>query len=147
LAAKANNLLTLSRPYLLEFRIPKDGSGSGRIVSLHVSNMKDTETYDDVIVELRLPAGVAFVGDKKTYGLSEAKPVFGLVRLPLDGPLHPGAEQHIGYVKKHFDCDDVSAGLFGASSKKGVIEWKLAARDIPPASGEIDVQMLDEPEP
>ncbi len=109
------------------------------IVDLHLENELSDKTFDDVVIELRLPARIAFVKAAPTRG---DKPKFGHVTLPLSRPVHPGSSLQIGYVKKHFDCEDSAVGMFGATQRKDALEWTITARDVQAASGTVDLSRL-----
>lgn len=121
------------------FLIPKD-EPSHPIVNIHLRNRLLTRSFDDVVIELRLPARIAFVKSEESG--KENKPVFGRVVIPVSQPIHPGADLGIGYVKEHCDLNDLTAGMFGATQRKDELEWKITARDVPAATGTLDITWL-----
>jgi hypothetical protein len=108
-----------------------------RIMEVNLRNQTSNETFDDVIVELRLPSGIEFVKSKAT---PSDKPMLGHVTLPLSHPVNPGAFLELGYVKKHSGWP-----IFGADSARNeTLAWKITARDISPTSGSLDISWLHE---
>jgi len=108
--------------------------------SLSATNLRTDKTLDDVTVELRLPARIAFVRSGEMIG--EDKPVFGRVTLSIARPLHPGTSVSIGHVREYFDFSNFMAGVYGATVNRDAVEWTVSARDEPAVSGEINIASL-----
>ena len=119
--------------------IDLESGGSRNIRDLHVINKLSDKTFDDVVIELRLPAGIAFA---KAVPSAGEKPEFGHVTLRLSRPIHPGASLEIGYVKKHFDFENPVARMFGSTASNEALEWNITGRDTPATSGTVDVSWL-----
>jgi hypothetical protein len=139
----AENRLVVGPPYVeVMYLFSDDLKRQWPIVRIHVRNLSQARTYDDVGVELRLPAGVAFIGSKGS-GV-DSKPITGQVAIPLSRPLHAGGDVDLGYVTRQFEPEGRLGALFGASRTPYAVEWTASARDVPPASGAVDVRSLDE---
>lgn len=126
--AAAASPLRVETPFgiAITWRIGPHGD-SDPIVSLQLRNKGD-HTCDDVVVELRMPAGVAFF-EKGTKPASH-----GVVRLRL-GDVHPGSVVDLGHAARHFDI----GAMYGSSHTKDSVEWIVTARDTPKAAGAIEV--------
>ena len=137
----AGNRMSVGQPFRgMTYLIGRGGSKASPIVPLHLSNSRDGPTYDDVVVELRLPFGVCYIASKDV-GLGRRSHL-GQVTIGLTRPVHPGASIELGHAARHTECDPASAVPIGHSRAPDVLDWTITARNVPPRTGSVDLSSL-----
>ncbi len=131
--------LEIESEYICEYAYLLEPNICIPIVSICVHNRGTDRSFDDVRIELRLPANIAFVHEGAAH---DQKISYGHVIIPLMTPVHPGDSLKIGYLRRRLYRENPILGVYGATKSDDALEWKITARDVPATSGDLDISSL-----